>query len=331
VEIIASGANIHVSVRANCLTIKDKTGTRTIERVPAGVYDRLVVDGGVGIITLEAMSWMQAYGMSWAVVFRDRGVIGGSVDSEGDPEALRDQVNGDPAPVTRALLDAKLAGQARIAEDLGEVAAAKQIRSMADRIAVRDDATVLTGSEGNAASAYWRAWQKHVHVPFLADHMLKVPPRYLRFEGRKSLTKAGKKRNATDPANAMLNYAYTCLVSACTHACYSAGLHPGIGLSHNAPHLFEHDGGGHVRPSMALDIMEAMRPEADRVVLDLLDHGQGINPYLKWFDFLELDSGVVRVESADLKARIIAGVEALRPEAVTWAGRVKDMLAAQRT
>lgn len=66
-----------------------------------------------------------------------------------------------------------------------------------------------------------------------------------------------------DPVNAMLSFAYTLLASDCIHALTCVGLDPYVGFLHR-------DRPG--KPSLALDLMEELRPlEADRLVLRLIN------------------------------------------------------------
>jgi CRISPR-associated endonuclease Cas1 len=66
---------------------------------------------------------------------------------------------------------------------------------------------------------------------------------------------------AANPANAILNYLYALLEAECRIACLAIGLDPGLGIVHADQRS---------RDSLALDIMEAVRPDVDAYVLDLL-------------------------------------------------------------
>ena len=90
-------------------------------------------------------------------------------------------------------------------------------------------------------------------------------------------------RNATDPANALLNYLYRLLEAECTIATQAVGLDPGLGVLHA-------DSRG--RASFVLDLIEAGRPIAERHLLRVLE-----STPLRWRDFDEDGHGVVRVLS----------------------------------
>lgn len=322
---IVTGHSIQVTVRRGCLCIKSDGTEQRIERVPK-IHDRLIINGTIGLITLEAMAWMDDYGLPWSVLYRGHGIIAANVSGQGDPEVWRNQVTGDPLPVTRLLIAAKLRGQAANCELLRAPDVAKRLYGYADRIMLRDDLTAITGQEGRGSSQYWDVWRAAVAVPWLADHMLRVPPRWLGFGGRTALGGAQvSNRHATDPVNALLNYAYRVGETLASEACSEAGLSPVLGLGHNRRHTRKRDGDV-PRPSMALDLLEVIRPGCDRVVLGLLDYGQGIRGYLRWTDFLELESGVVRVESETLRGRIIRECQELSGVVRGYAGEVKELL-----
>jgi len=76
------------------------------------------------------------------------------------------------------------------------------------------------------------------------------------------LTSANGNRKAERPVNAMANYLYALLEIEAILACQVVGLDPGLAIVHS-------DARG--RRSMALDLMEPVRPQIDAFVLDLID------------------------------------------------------------
>ena len=105
----------------------------------------------------------------------------------------------------------------------------------------------LRGIEGDAAN----------HAFAVYGHLL--APSGLPFPGR-------ARRPPTDPANALLSFLYTLLAHDCTTALLAAGLDPQLGFLHR-------DRPG--RPSLALDLMEELRPLfADRHAIALLNRRQ---------------------------------------------------------
>lgn len=98
----------------------------------------------------------------------------------------------------------------------------------------------IMGIEGAAAQAYFPALGIVVPEGLLFTLRSRRPPR--------------------DPVNAALSYLYTLLLGECVTALQAAGLDPGIGVLHAQQDA---------RPSLALDLMEEMRPLiVDQVVVN---------------------------------------------------------------
>lgn len=111
------------------------------------------------------------------------------------------------------------------------------------------DIDQLRGVEGYGAKAYFGAF----------EGMIRTNREGFEFSGR-------SKRPPKDPINALLSFAYTLLANECVSACEGVGLDPQMGFSHVL-----RPG----RPSLALDLMEELRPVvADRLVLNLVNRGQ---------------------------------------------------------
>ncbi|MCW2914732.1 MAG: CRISPR-associated endonuclease Cas1 [Actinomycetia bacterium] len=109
-----------------------------------------------------------------------------------------------------------------------------------------DSAMVLLGHEGTATRDYF------------AGLALTLGPEW-GFTSR-------QRRPPPDPVNAMLSFAYTLLLAEAVSACELAGLDPHLGVLHTP----RND-----RPSLALDLIEEVRPViADAVVVRLVRTGQ---------------------------------------------------------
>ncbi|MDR3527920.1 MAG: CRISPR-associated endonuclease Cas1, partial [Rhizomicrobium sp.] len=129
----------------------------------------------------------------------------------------------------------------------------------------------LRGAEGEAAALYFSVF----------DKLIRSPDSQLRFSGR-------SRRPPLDPINALLSFLYTLLTHDCRAAAESVGLDPAVGFLHR-------DRPG--RPSLALDLMEELRPVfADRLVLSLVNRRQ-----LRAADFEHQDSGAVYLTDAGRK------------------------------
>lgn len=107
----------------------------------------------------------------------------------------------------------------------------------------------LRGEEGEAANVYFNVF----------DDLIRISDPALRFQGR-------SRRPPLDAVNALLSFTYTLLTHDCRSAAESVGLDPAVGFLHR-------DRPG--RPSLALDLMEELRPVlADRLVLSLINRRQ---------------------------------------------------------
>jgi CRISPR-associated protein Cas1 len=135
------------------------------------------------------------------------------------------------------------------AADTLDAAAARLADRLADLGRAGLPLETVRGHEGEAASAYFGAF----------DAMIRSADPAFRFTTR-------SRRPPLDAVNAMLSFAYALLRHDCTSALAAVGLDPAVGFLHT-------DRPG--RPSLALDLMEEFRPAlADRLVLALINRGQ---------------------------------------------------------
>jgi CRISPR-associated protein Cas1 len=143
---------------------------------------------------------------------------------------------------------------------------------------------VLRGAEGEAASLYFSAF----------PHLIRSPDAQFAFRGR-------SRRPPLDPTNALLSFLYTLLTHDCRAAAESVGLDPAVGFLHR-------DRPG--RPSLALDMMEELRPVlADRLALSLINRRQ-----LRADDFETRDGGGVFMTDDARKTVLTAWQERKKEE-----------------
>lgn len=117
---------------------------------------------------------------------------------------------------------------------------AKQLRRSLDSVDGQTNIASLRGVEGAAAAQYFSA-------------LAEILPASLKFSGR-------NRRPPMDPVNAVLSLTYTLLHSEAVLALHGSGLDPFIGFYHSL---------SFGRESLASDVMEALRPDADRFALSL--------------------------------------------------------------
>ncbi len=244
---------------------------------------------------MPAIDWCARKGIALSFVASDSTLLNCMVpDAPHDGPVKRAQaVSGttdEALALARYLLGRKMDSQAHtIAQDFPALhignatarnAAIKQIASCKASLAngkTLDDFLVL---EGNAAQAYWDLltatplpWREWAYKRIPA-HWAAVSPRA---GGRR-----GRVRDATDPFNAILNYAYTLLEVETRVACEAIGLDPDLGLLHTDARL---------RESFIFDLLEPLRAKADVWALELL-HKEKLHP--AWFH--ELRDGIVRLD-----------------------------------
>ena len=184
----------------------------------------------------------------------------------------------NPDEIVRSIVSAKVANQRAVLQralrDYGAEMAADQrarIDAIVDRLAqilrraafTNEGVDVLRGAEGEAAQNYFSIF----------GDLIRSPDAEIRFSGR-------SRRPPLDPVNALLSFLYTLLTHDCRSAAEGVGLDPAVGFLHR-------DRPG--RPSLALDLMEELRPIlADRLALSLFNRRQ-----LRARDFETRDGGAV--------------------------------------
>jgi CRISPR-associated endonuclease Cas1 len=277
--IVVDGSNIQLTIRRNCLVIKDGPhGTpreRTIEKIPArGVPapTRLVILSLHGMIAGEVFLWLHQAGIQWSMYDRDDkhpvciGTSGGYADSDLVRAQAQLATGGQLAEtgvaVVRRFLRRKLRGQARNADELLQRAdVAAYITRLAERIETATDEPgktcleVMRGYEGDAAAQYWQAWRD---MPLRWKGNRPTSKFWLAYPGRASLRFNWETNSrATDPVNAMLNWGYKILESEAVHLLHGAAMDASLGILHADMRK---------RESLALDLMETGRWVVDEIV-----------------------------------------------------------------
>ena len=183
----------------------------------------------------------------------------------------------------------------RALRDYGAEMAADQrarIDAVVDRLAqilrrvafTNEGIDVLRGAEGEAAQNYFSIF----------GDLIRSPDAEIRFSGR-------SRRPPLDPVNALLSFLYILLTHDCRSAAEGVGLDPAVGFLHR-------DRPG--RPSLALDLMEELRPIlADRLALSLFNRRQ-----LRARDFETRDGGAVLLSDDGRRTVLTAWQERKKEE-----------------
>jgi CRISP-associated protein Cas1 len=191
------------------------------------------------------------------------------------------------ASIARAVVTAKMAncrtvllrGARERTEDEGKQtieAAALRLRRILEEIGKANSVDQIRGHEGDAARTYFEVF----------DHLILTEKHEFFFRGR-------SRRPPLDNVNALLSFLYTLLTHDVASALETVGLDPAVGYLHK-----ERPG----RPSLALDLVEELRPVlADRLALSLVNRGQ-----IRASGFKQLGSGAVVMDDETRKQVLVA-------------------------
>jgi CRISPR-associated protein Cas1 len=204
-----------------------------------------------------------------------------------------------PDEIVRSILIGKIANQRAVLQralrDHGEeMAAGRRVAvdstiGRLDRIlrrvtSMNEGVETMRGAEGEAAYGYFAVF----------GDLIRAPDPDIAFAGR-------SRRPPLDPDNALLSFLYTLLTHDCRSAAESVGLDPAVGFLHR-------DRPG--RPSLALDLMEELRPIlADRLALSLINRRQ-----LRSGDFEKREGGAVLLSDVGRKIVLTAWQERKKEE-----------------
>lgn len=225
---------------------------------PTSHVRRVVAFGSVGV-SAGVRSWAMKTGVD--VVFASRrGAYQGTLVSSAAgvrAERVRAQLAFGATPQSlelgRSLIEAKVRKQIVVLQRLGRREHGDQVReatrSMNLLLRMIPDAqsdNEIMGLEGAAAAAYFPAFGALFPAELQFQHRTRQPP--------------------LDVANSALSFLYTILLGECVTALHATGLDPTFGVLHA-------DQGQ--RPSLALDVLEELRPFiVDQVVLTAARRGQ---------------------------------------------------------
>jgi CRISP-associated protein Cas1 len=260
---------------------------------------RIVVTSMDGYVTLEALQWASEHGITVAMIEPDAELTAhyATTSRATDPKLARRQVTAaldeTGLAIARELLQRKVRGQAdNVLKYFGDHNGAAQLYQYAERmydataITQRErDTASLSELEGWAARDYFSQWISHVTPQWAEQSLKRIPSNWLTYTGRSTkLVAGGRKYNASDPVNALLNYAYALGFTEARTACIGYGLNPALGYLHA-------DKTG--RDSLALDVLEAIRPEIDARVIELV--GRRVFTHRDFAEPHGLEPGTVRV------------------------------------
>jgi CRISPR-associated protein Cas1 len=280
--------------------VADVDGTERA-RVPFHMLASVVVFGAI-YVSPALMAACAAAGITLVLLDRNgrfQARIEGPVTGNVLLRRAQYQASDVPEEIVRSIVIGKVANQRsvlmRALRDYGSefdaadrdaiVMVTERLSRIIRRVELSDDTLdLMRGSEGEAAQLYFSVF----------DHLIRSPDEAMRWKGR-------SRRPPLDPVNALLSFLYTLLTHDCRSACESVGLDPAVGFLHR-------DRPG--RPSLALDLMEELRPAlADRLALSLINRRQ-----LRASDFEIRDGGAVMMSDDARKTVLTAWQERKKEE-----------------
>lgn len=262
---------------------------------------RILVIDGSGSITLDALDWL-ANQQTSLIRLRYDGTVSSVMSPSGyssDPEKFAWQIrarddDAERLKFYRPIMRKKLANAIETLEGFFKPSKPREaaLTKLSDYVERIDNEPLtlksLLGMEAQAASLYFQTWRT-IEINWKVTKRNPIPDEWLSFYSRGSLkmkNKGGANIFATHPINAMLNYAYTVLLSQTQIQVIADGYDPMLGVIHKRSRSLH----GPTRPSFAIDMMEPMRPVVDRVILKLIDEET-----FSGADFDLQSDGVVRV------------------------------------
>jgi CRISPR-associated endonuclease Cas1 len=285
------GFGIRIRMQSGHLEIEDGIGPDRrkirLARVGHGLK-RLVCISEDGFTTLSALKWLADVGVSFVMLNRNgKVVLVTGPTAPNDARLRRAQAlafgNVVGIEISRKLIDAKLEGQERTVRDgLQDSVTAQQISDFRQKLASADSPGAIRLLEAHAAVAYFAAW-RNIPVIWPKTDLPRIPEHW-RTVGSRHSPLSGGPRLAITPVHAIFNYCFALLESESRLALAALGLDPGLGLGlhTDTPN----------RDSLALDVLEPVRPEVEKWVLHWITREP-----LRRSDFFETTAGNCRLMS----------------------------------
>lgn len=265
---LADGYGIAVRVRHGRLIVSDGIGRNRREHIFPRIgsnLSRLVVLGSAGHITFEALRWLNDIGAAFVQLDRNGELVMTSARlGLDDPRLRRLQSRSAETwvgvEIAREIMRRKLTGQAAVLSTLEQASQAHEIIEWARRdLEAATSLSEIRTAESQGALAYWGALAS-LAVRFSKADARRVPAHWLTV-GTRGSPLSGSPRLAVTPFHALTNYLYALLEAEARLACLACGLDPGLGIIHADQKA---------RDSLALDVMEAVRPTVDAYLVELV-------------------------------------------------------------
>lgn len=271
--------------------------------------NRIMLLDGSGTLSFDVLSWLAEQGVAMARIKGDGTVAivasgsGYCADSNlvDWQRHTRDNENERLNFSTRIIM-AKLENTLGIlrTEFAPTVRHQKAVDLHSEKIASLQSSAISTMTEllkleGDCASAYFQVWP-NLDIKWKATTRYPIPDEWKRFTTRSSLTseKKPKKRRASHPINAMLNYAYKVREVQLQIQAIAEGYDPTIGIMHK---------GYMGNAAFIYDMIEPERAKVDQAIIGLIK-----SHTFSGADFLLRRDGVCRLspQLGKMVARLIS-------------------------
>jgi CRISPR-associated endonuclease Cas1 len=240
------------------------------------------------MVSLTAIRWLADQDASFVMLERNGKVLAvtGPVRPS-DAKLRRAQAlalrNGVGLEISRQLIDAKLAGQARVVrERLNDPATAEAIAELRNNLQTADSVDSVRWIEAHAALAYFGAF-RNVAILWPKADLSRIPEHWGTVGSRHSPLSGGP-RLAVTPFHAILNYCFALLESESRLAVSALGLDAGLGVGLHTDTAN--------RDSLGLDVLEPVRPHIEDWLVAWI-----MREPLRRADFFETSTGNCRLMS----------------------------------
>lgn len=299
-----TGYGLRLAVDGGALTVEDGTGGerrsgrfhRSEVRNGPTRLQRVVVLAHSGSVSLEAVRWCLDQDIALvAIAPHGAPYIQAWSHSKDDARLRRAQARAGEAgsvlgaSIVRQLLRAKFEGEATTLASLGvdvEGWDRAAMGTLAEKLVGARDIGALRVLEAQGASIFWQELAD-LPVPWVNRDGGRVPQSWVAVGPRNSALGGTGPRRAVTPFHAALNVLFACLEMESLIALRTVGLDPGLGILHlDAPN----------RASLALDVLEPVRPTAVLLLLEFLRRRP-----LRLQDTVQRRDGEVRCRPAFLR------------------------------
>jgi CRISPR-associated protein Cas1 len=300
--IVLAGYGAGLTVERDALIVRDgrthvgqQLITRTLHRGLHGV-SKIVFCNVHGGISLPAIEWCHQQGIT-LVMLDHYGQTHTTITSRDSVDAKLRRLqylaaeHGIDITIAAAILKRKFASQLRTIEAhatlLGAARAVENLKTamawfgMVELPPWLSTIAGLRVYEARIAALYFSCF-RGLPIQWARPDQRKVPPHWLEWGSRFSpVSNSHNARQAIDPGNGILNYAYGCLEASCRHALAVHGFDVACGFLHS-------DLKG--RDSLVYDLMELERGTADGLVLNFL-----LSRVLHYGDITRVNDGSIKL------------------------------------